>query len=81
MNYIGIVIEYITASLYRKCLLNLSSIIGPTAMKIIKNVLASPLLAFSAISNFYFFGGKDIGDIFLKRLFGKNIPFITATDN
>lgn len=71
MNYIGIVIEDISASFYKKYS-NLHSIIGPTTIKNIVSILAAPLLAFSAISNFYFFGGKDIGDIFLKRLFGKN---------
>lgn len=72
MNYIGIVVEYVSDSLSKKYLTNLCNVMGPTAMEIIKNILASPLLAFSAISNFYFFGGKDIGNIFFKRLFGKS---------
>lgn len=32
-------------------------------------ILASPLLAMSAIANFYFFAGTDIGNIFMKRFF------------
>ncbi|XP_063983385.1 protein-cysteine N-palmitoyltransferase Rasp [Diachasmimorpha longicaudata] len=32
-------------------------------------MLASPLLALSAISNFYFFAGQDIGNIFIYRIF------------
>lgn len=71
MNYIGIVIEYICTNASKKHLTNISSTIGPIAMNIVKNIFAAPLLAFSAISNFYFFGGKDIGDIFSRRLFGK----------
>ncbi|EFN68057.1 hypothetical protein EAG_05255 [Camponotus floridanus] len=31
-------------------------------------ILASPLLAISAISNFYFFGGQSIGNIFTYNL-------------
>lgn len=62
MNYIGFIIEY-----YSKILL------GPNSMDIIKNVLAAPLWAICAVSNFYFFGGKDIGDIFFRKFFGKNI--------
>lgn len=72
MNYIGIVIEYICTNASKKHLTSISNTIGPTVMNIVKNIFAAPLLAFSAISNFYFFGGKDIGDIFSKRLFGMN---------
>lgn len=75
MNYIGILTEYVATNIYKKYLTNISKIVGPIAMQTVTNILASPLLAFSAISNFYFFGGKDIGDIFLRRLFGK-IPYI-----
>lgn len=32
-------------------------------------LIASPLLALSAISNFYFFAGQEIGNIYLYRLF------------
>lgn len=71
MNYVGVMIESVAANLYKKHLLCFSKTINPTVMNILQNALASPLLAFSAISNFYFFGGKDIGDIFLKRIFGK----------
>lgn len=34
--------------------------------------LAAPLLAFSAISNFYFFAGTDIGHSFMYRIFHGN---------
>lgn len=30
-------------------------------------ILASPLLAMSAISNFFFFGGEQIGNIFIQN--------------
>lgn len=72
MNYIGITIEAFSSMVYQKKLIYISKALGPTAMNVIKNIMAAPLLAFSAISNFYFFGGKDVGDIFLIKLFGKN---------
>lgn len=71
MNYIGIVIEYISTNASKKHLTDISSTVGSTVMNVVKNIFAAPLLAFSAISNFYFFGGKDVGDIFARRLFGK----------
>lgn len=72
MNYIGISIETFYSMLYQKKLISISKVLGPTAMNVFKNIMAAPLLAVSAISNFYFFGGKDVGDIFLRKLFGKN---------
>ncbi|GJQ66302.1 putative MBOAT, membrane-bound O-acyltransferase family protein [Trypoxylus dichotomus] len=35
-------------------------------------MLAAPLLALSAISNFYFFAGMDVGNIFFKKMFDGN---------
>lgn len=32
-------------------------------------ILATPLLAVSAVSNFYFFGGEIIGNLYMYRLF------------
>lgn len=31
-------------------------------------VLATPLLAMSAVSNFYFFAGKEVGDVYMERM-------------
>lgn len=70
MNYIGIIIEYISKRIYTNYFSQLSQLIGPTTMEITTNICITPLLAFSAISNFYFFGGKAVGDIFFRKLFG-----------
>lgn len=75
MNFIGITIEYFSSMLYQKKIIYISEVLGPTGMNVIKNIMAVPLLAFSAISNFYFFGGKYVGDIFLRKLFGKMTIF------
>lgn len=56
--------------------LNFVGITMETIFKNVRNVkvtrrvsciLATPLLAMSAISNFYFFAGTDVGNIFAKR--------------
>lgn len=40
-------------------------------------ILASPLLVMSAISNFYFFGGESIGNIFIYNIiYGKFLIFL-----
>lgn len=72
MNYIGITIEYISTKIYNKYFHQLSTLLGSTKLEIIKNIFIAPLLAFSAVSNFYFFGGKAVGDIFFRKLFGIN---------
>jgi len=79
LNFIGIVIENIGTSIgkskqyYKMQNTHLSS----KNTKRLHCILASPLLAMSAISNFYFLGGQDIGNIFIQKIIhGKFIIFI-----
>lgn len=69
LNFLGVTLENIFHHIYEAKLKH---------SKIVKNVneadlrritcsLAAPLLAMSAISNFYFFAGKAVGDIFLDK--------------
>ncbi|KAJ8934473.1 hypothetical protein NQ314_013348 [Rhamnusium bicolor] len=66
LNYIGITLEYICNLCNKKYIetRNLKKILGPSWLRRIKCILASPLLVMSAISNFYFFAGIEIGNIF-----------------
>lgn len=50
-------------------------LIGPNNARRFHCILASPLLAMSAISNFYFFGGAEIGNIFMQRIFSGKFIF------
>lgn len=79
LNFIGVVIENIGVSIgksiqYRQIKnMYLSSI----NTRRFHCILASPLLAMSAISNFYFFGGEEIGNIFVHDiLYGKFLIFL-----
>lgn len=68
LNFLGVTIEM----LFKKRFSNVK--LQPQLKRTIGCVLASPLLAMSAISNFYFFAGTDIGYIFLIRfLEGKQL--------
>ncbi|XP_014478468.1 PREDICTED: protein-cysteine N-palmitoyltransferase Rasp [Dinoponera quadriceps] len=70
LNFLGIIIESIGVSIgkstkYRKLQnMYLSSV----NTRRFHCMLASPLLAMSAISNFYFFGGQEIGNIFIHNI-------------
>ncbi|CAH2005281.1 unnamed protein product [Acanthoscelides obtectus] len=73
LNYIGIVLEQTCSPL-----LSVKKSEGikffldwPRRMRCF---FGAVLLAVSAISNFYFFGGKNIGDLFFRRLFADNLP-------
>nr|CAH7744137.1 unnamed protein product [Callosobruchus chinensis] len=69
LNYIGIVIEQTCSSL-NKPDMNKSHSDWSRRTKCFFGAL---LLAVSAISNFYFFGGKQIGDLFFQRVFTDNL--------
>ncbi|KAG5891423.1 hypothetical protein JTB14_031489 [Gonioctena quinquepunctata] len=64
LNYIGIMIECLLWPVSKR---NETKTNEPWT-RIRDCLLASPLLAMSAISNFYFFAGKEVGDIFLRRI-------------
>jgi len=70
LNFIGIAIENIGISIgkskqYHKIQ---NMYLSSKNIKRFHCILASPLLAMSAISNFYFFGGQSIGNIFTYNL-------------
>ncbi|XP_011056628.1 PREDICTED: protein-cysteine N-palmitoyltransferase Rasp isoform X1 [Acromyrmex echinatior] len=70
LNFIGIVIEDIGTSIgkskqYYKMQ---NTYLSSRNTKRLHCILASPLLAMSAISNFYFLGGQDIGNIFTQKI-------------
>lgn len=74
LNFIGLTIESIGKSIGRsKQFYKMQNkYLSPRNFKRLHCILSSPLLAMSAISNFYFFGGQIIGDIFVKNiLYGK----------
>ncbi|XP_071637796.1 protein-cysteine N-palmitoyltransferase Rasp isoform X11 [Temnothorax longispinosus] len=70
LNFIGIIIENIGVSIgkskqYHKIL---NMYLSSRNTKRLHCMLASPLLAISAISNFYFLGGREIGNIFIQNI-------------
>ncbi|KAG7199248.1 hypothetical protein KM043_018115 [Ampulex compressa] len=70
LNFIGLTVEGIAKLIahtrrYRELQ---GRYMTPQSVRRFNCILASPLLAMSAVSNFYFFAGKDIGDIFVQRL-------------
>lgn len=70
MNFFGLALEGAIKSIgkfeqYRK----LESKFSRKNIRRFHCLIASPLLALSAISNFYFFAGQEIGNLFLYRLF------------
>jgi len=74
LNFIGVAIEAAGVSIskteeYRKIR---NAYLLSRYSKRFHCVLATPLLAMSAVSNFYFFGGQEIGNIFVQNiLYGK----------
>ncbi|RZB54409.1 protein-cysteine N-palmitoyltransferase Rasp, partial [Asbolus verrucosus] len=69
LNYIAIIIENIAAAINENHLQNSKLIhkLGPKWFRRISCIAASPLLAVSAVSNFYFFARSEIGNIFALR--------------
>lgn len=83
LNFIGIIIEDIGISIgkskqyYKMQKTYLSS----KNTKRLHCILASPLLAMSAISNFYFLGGQEIGNVFIQNiLHGKFIIYFSTNE-
>lgn len=69
LNYSGITLEYIGKALSKCDMYNKFriSILKTEAMETrFIAFLCSPLLALSAISNFYLFGGSDVGNLFFE---------------
>lgn len=70
LNFVGVTLETASATLYAEKLNKFECFRGESTKRRLKNILAAPLLAMSAVSNFYFFAGKEVGDLFVQRLFG-----------
>ncbi|KAL3287806.1 hypothetical protein HHI36_002268 [Cryptolaemus montrouzieri] len=70
LNFFGILIENISVSFYNTHLKDLEIVeyFGKSTIRRITCFLASFVLAISAISNFYFFAGINIGTIFFTRV-------------
>lgn len=68
LNYLGVCIEHVAQIIQTNCLEDTKINKRP-----LKSALASPLLLMSAISNFYFFAGFEIGNIFVSTLVNGNI--------
>jgi len=49
--------------------------LGPLAVRRLHAALASPLLAMSSLSNFYFFTGLEVGHIFVRRVLLESWPW------
>ncbi|KAL7298501.1 hypothetical protein TKK_0008281 [Trichogramma kaykai] len=70
LNFLGLVIENTARSFsdyFYKVILR--DKMGPSNKRRFECALCSPLLAFSAISNFYFFAGDEIGHTYVWRFF------------
>ncbi|XP_046478218.1 protein-cysteine N-palmitoyltransferase HHAT isoform X1 [Neodiprion pinetum] len=73
LNFIGVTIESLARTIgsTKIYIETQRKVMGPTNARRFHCILASPLLAMSAISNFYFFGGQEIGNIFVRRILGE----------
>ncbi|XP_030751533.1 protein-cysteine N-palmitoyltransferase Rasp isoform X2 [Sitophilus oryzae] len=70
LNYVGVSLEALFYSFYKKWIRNVSIFekIDSRNSRRLKNILAAPLLALSAISNFYFFAGSIFSQIVLLMI-------------
>ncbi|XP_074097438.1 protein-cysteine N-palmitoyltransferase Rasp-like isoform X2 [Cotesia typhae] len=70
-NFIGITIESIARYIGTSSAYNyyLDKYLSPKNARRFHCLIASPLLSMSAVSNFYFFGGMAIGNLFTFRFF------------
>ncbi|KAJ3665397.1 hypothetical protein Zmor_000894 [Zophobas morio] len=75
LNYVGIVIEQVSKWIDDEYLKKstLEIMVGPKWRRRITCAAASPLLAMSCVSNFYFFSGNKVGYIFVSRLLNYDI--------
>lgn len=82
LNFIGIIIENVGVSIgkSKRYLKIQNTYLSSKNTKRLHCMLASPLLALSAISNFYFLGGQEIGNIFTQNILNGKfiISFLTC---
>lgn len=78
LNFVGITVEILCkeiskTALYQTTIMNNMS---KAMHRRLTCALATPLFAMSALSNFYFFAGKEVGDIYIDRfLQGEKLLF------
>ncbi|KAJ8973383.1 hypothetical protein NQ317_012098 [Molorchus minor] len=75
LNYFGVCLEYMCASLKHKYfgMTKYSKAPDGQWFRRFKCLLTAPLLALSAISNFYFFAGTEIGNTFFLRIITESL--------
>lgn len=80
LNFLGLTIENMARSIAKntKNLQMPSKYYTARSKRRLSCVLASPLLAMSAISNFYFFAGNEIGEIYVKRMIHESWATLSA---
>ncbi|XP_015593688.1 protein-cysteine N-palmitoyltransferase HHAT [Cephus cinctus] len=71
LNFLGLTVEGIAKTIgkYKRYIRIERKYLSERNIRRFHCALASPLLAMSAISNFYFFAGQDIGNAFIYRIF------------
>lgn len=75
LNFIGIAFESLTISITRsKPYQKLQTFLTPNDIRRIYCTWTAAFLGMSAISNFYFFGGEEIGNIFVQRIADGKYP-------
>ncbi|XP_033209554.1 protein-cysteine N-palmitoyltransferase HHAT [Belonocnema kinseyi] len=70
LNFFGLAVEYFASAIgkSRKYLSITEKYLSGRNIRRLNCIFASPLLAMSAISNFYFFAGADVGHIYIRRV-------------
>lgn len=76
LNYLGIVLETVGAflskiSVCKTILINTFS--SKINLERFYALICTPILMVSALSNFYFFGGIEVGDIFVTRFLNQSL--------
>uniref|UniRef100_A0A1B6DAC9 Protein-cysteine N-palmitoyltransferase Rasp n=1 Tax=Clastoptera arizonana TaxID=38151 RepID=A0A1B6DAC9_9HEMI len=71
LNFIGITLEAVGRSVANSELYKSlqKKTLSPTNIRRFNALITSPLFAMSAISNFYFFGGTNVGNSFFKQFY------------
>ncbi|KAG8228430.1 hypothetical protein J437_LFUL003907 [Ladona fulva] len=70
LNFIGIAIEGLAKAIYYSTSYSQweARIFTPNGARRFQAMIASPLLMMSALSNFYFFAGMEVGNIFVQKI-------------
>ncbi|XP_044731259.1 protein-cysteine N-palmitoyltransferase Rasp [Chrysoperla carnea] len=71
LNYFGVLIENISTSIAQTNLFKnyVEKNVSKRSLRRIKSLFATPLMISSALSNFFFFGGMNVGMYFIRKVF------------